>query len=142
MTQLHTVMNTPRYVPCTVTDLATTVRNQALIPAPLWISDLPTKAPVVPGQGVHHHLAARTSPATSFCSNTSGPLLDTAKVKYLGEQNNKLHAVHNYTNLVTVVTVPCGVHLPHPVKADHALSQPSLKLLRKTITQIHIIICT
>lgn len=43
--------------------LTTAVRHQALIPVPLRADQLPTEAAVLPGQGLHHHLAPRAPPA-------------------------------------------------------------------------------
>ena len=68
------------------TDFTTGVRHQALVPVPLGSQHLPTEAPVLLGQRLHHHLAARAPPA-GLQGRRPRPLLDAAQVEYL---NSKL----------------------------------------------------
>ena len=68
------------------TDFTTGVRHQALVPVPLGSQHLPTEAPVLLGQRLHHHLAARAPPA-GLQGSRPRPLLDAAQVEYL---NSKL----------------------------------------------------
>jgi len=124
MAQLHTLVHTASYSPGSLTHLPTAVGHQAIVPVPLRIPHLPAEAPVVSGEGGGYHLAPRAPPSPTLCGGCLGPLLDATKVE----------------NLEAVMAIPGRLHLPHPLQAHHALSQPTLQLLGQTSTKIHIFI--
>ena len=80
------------------TDLPTAVRHEALVPVPLRPQHFPTEAPVLPGQGLHHDLTSRASPA-GLQSGGLGPLLHAADMEYL--RRNSLVIVSNRAVLPT-----------------------------------------